>query len=160
MVTCIYMSFPLWSVYSQYSMKDIRTWTGTHLKQPYLRDVVDATLPGLPASTEVLRFTTKRILPLQVKSMLVKKHPSPTFFFYPVWLTANKVTLLQITNAELTARSWTWQEMKVKSEKPQQDKSRDRLQLPGRKLVGQAPPGHFSFTNSNNVLFFSDTWQE
>lgn len=89
-----------------------------------------------------------------------QKTPKSNFFFYPVWLTANKVTLLEITNAELTASSWTWQEMKVKSEKPQQDKSRDRLQLPGRKLVGQAPPGHFSFTNSNNVLFFSDTWQE
>lgn len=79
------------------------------LKQPYLRGVVDATLPGLPASTEVLWFTAKRILTLQVMSTLVTKHSNPTFFFfYTVQLIANKVILLEIVNTELTVSTSSW----------------------------------------------------
>lgn len=131
------------------------------LKQPYLRGVVDATLPGLPASAEILWFTSKRIVTLQVMSMLVTKHPSPTFFF-TVWLIAKKVILLEIMNAELTAStsSWTQQWMKVESDKPQTRQEPWSVWLPGKQVVGQAPPGHFSFTNSNNLLFFSEIWQE
>lgn len=49
------------------------------------------------------------------------KTPKSNFFFYPIWLIAKKVILLEIMNTELTAStsSWTWQWMKVESDKPQ-----------------------------------------
>lgn len=88
------------------------------LKQPYLRGVVDATLPGLPASTEELWFTAKRILTLQVMSTLVINTQVQLFLH---WLIANKVILVEIMIPELTAStsSWTRQGMKVESDKPQ-----------------------------------------
>lgn len=84
---------------------------GETLKQPYLRDTVGAkvclSLPGLPASTEeLLWFTVKRIPAIRVMSVLVTKPNSN--FFYTVWLITNKVTSLEITNAELTASTSSW----------------------------------------------------
>lgn len=129
-----YFWLPVFTWASLYGQSTPNTaWRTSGHEQPYLRDVVDATLPGLPASTEVLRFTARRILTLQVMPILVKNHPSPTFF-YIVWLTVDKVALLEITNAELTASSWTWQRMKVESEKPQ-TRHEPRLRAASRKTT-------------------------